>query len=114
MKARIFYNDESASEKYNDLKNSSDLKDLRILKEIDKAIDNLEKNPFSGVQIPKRLIPKSYNKIFEPDNLWKYNLNNSWRLIYWISSDEDGCITLLIDWMNHKEYERLFGYNSSQ
>ena len=77
------------------------------------AIDILEKNPFSGTQIPKRLIPKEYNKFFKPDNLWKYDLNKTWRLIYWISSDDTGQITLLIDWMNHKQYDKLFGYSTS-
>ncbi|MBN1432993.1 MAG: type II toxin-antitoxin system YoeB family toxin [Methanomicrobiaceae archaeon] len=87
--------------------------DKRILKALNKAIDNIEKDPFSGIQIPKRLIPKRYNKVFKPDNLWKYDLNRSWRLIYWIASDDEGRITLLIDWMDHKEYDKIFGYRSS-
>ena len=113
MTIRIFFNDEGVSEKYRKLQSSSSPEDMRIFKEINKAIDILEKDPFFGIQIPKRLIPKEYDKIFKPDNLWKYDLNRSWRLIYWISSDDKGQITLLIDWMNHKEYDKLFGYRIS-
>lgn len=112
MTTRIFFNDESTSEKYKKLQNSSKLEDIRIFNEIIKAIDILEEDPFSGIQIPKRQVPKKYKKIFRPDNLWKYDLK-TWRLIYWISSDDEGQITLLIDWMNHKQYDKLFGYNSS-
>lgn len=113
MTVRIYFNDEKASEKYKILQSSLNSEDIRILKEINKTIDILEKDPFLGTQIPKRLIPKEYNKIFKPDNLWKYDLSKSWRLIYWISSDDEGQITLLIDWMNHKQYDKLFGYNTS-
>lgn len=82
MKTRIYFNDENAAAKYKKIQSSSNSKDLRILKEIDKAIDILQKDPFSGIQIPKRLIPKDFNKIFSQDNLWKLDLNKSWRLIY--------------------------------
>ena len=95
------------------LQNSFKPEENHVLKEINKAIDILENNPFSGIQIPKRQIPKEYNKIFRPDNFWKYDLSKSWRLRYWISSDDKGLITLLIDRMNHKQYNKLFGYKSS-
>ena len=75
MTIRIFFNNESVSEKYKRLESSSSPEDIRLFKEINKAIDILEKDSFSGIQIPKRLIPKEYNKIFRPDNLWKYDLN---------------------------------------
>lgn len=113
MTIRIYFNDEKASEKYKKLQFSFNPEDTRILKEINKVIAILEEDPFSGTQIPKRLIPKEYNKIFKPDNLWKYDLNKSWRLIYWVSSDDNGQITLLIDWMDHKRYDKLFGYSTS-
>ncbi|MBP2132601.1 Txe/YoeB family toxin of Txe-Axe toxin-antitoxin module [Methanomicrobium sp. W14] len=113
MTTRIFFNDTDVSEKYKKLKESSNSKDVLILKEINKAIDKLAKDPFLGIQIPKRQIPKDYTRIFKPDNLWKYDLDRSWRLIYWISSDDEGRITILIDWMNHKQYDKLFGYSTS-
>jgi len=58
MTHRIFFNDDGVSEKYKNLQSSSSAEDKRILKALNKAIDNIEKDPFSGIQIPKRLIPK--------------------------------------------------------
>jgi hypothetical protein len=44
------------------------------------------------------------------DNLWKYNLSRSWRLLYSVAGDGTNIIALIIEWLPHKEYERRFGY----
>ena len=44
-----------------------------LKKFIDRAIADICKNPFCGIQIPKRLIPQEYLKKFEIKNVWKYN-----------------------------------------
>jgi Txe/YoeB family toxin of Txe-Axe toxin-antitoxin module len=76
-----------------------------------RALEDLEQNAFSGIQIPKKLIPKEYNKKFgKLDNLWKYNLPNAWRLIYTIKREQVIVLSVILEWMNHKEYERRFNY----
>lgn len=70
---------------------------------------HLKKNAFSGLQIPKRIIPKEYLK-YGIDNLWKYNLPNAWRLLYSIGKEEVQIISIVLEWMDHKEYERRFHY----
>ena len=77
---------------------------------LDRAFDDLKKDPFCGVKIPKKLWPKEYVKKYEIDNLWKYDLPNGWRLMYSVANDEVKIISILLEWLDHKNYERRFGY----
>ena len=47
---------------------------------------------------------------YEIDNLWKYDLPNGWRLIYAVQKNEIIVISIVIEWLNHKDYERKFKY----
>ncbi len=83
-----------------------------LKKSIKKAIKDLQKNAFCGIQIPKKLIPKEYIKKYSINNLWKYNLPKGWRLIYTVvPENEIKIISAILDWFNHKNYEKKFGYN---
>ena len=84
--------------------------DKQLYDWIDRAIDDLEKDAFCGIQVPKRLIPKEYIKKYEIDNLWKYNMPNAWRLLYSVGKDGIIVVSIIIEWMDHKEYERRFKY----
>jgi Txe/YoeB family toxin of Txe-Axe toxin-antitoxin module len=78
---------------------------------LERAFEDLEKNAFSGVQIPKKLIPKDYKKKFgDIDNLWKYNLPNAWRLLYTIKRDQVIVLSIILEWLMHKDYEKRFKY----
>ena len=77
---------------------------------IDRATDDLKLNPFCGIPIQKKLIPKIYIKKYNIDNLWKYDLPGGWRLIYAVVGSEIKIISAVIEWFNHKNYERRFGY----
>jgi hypothetical protein len=106
--------------RYADPKLKSDLINLKNSKEkelygfINNAFDDLELNAFCGVQIPKKQIPKEYIKKYKIDNCWKYNLPGAWRIIYSIvSKNEIEVISLILEWITHKDYERKFGYKRS-
>lgn len=87
------------------------MKDMALLyKSISRALDNIEKNAFSGLQIPKKLIPKIYLQKYKIDNLWKYDLPKGWRLLYSVAHGEIKVISIIIEWMDHKNYERKFRY----
>jgi len=81
-----------------------------IYNKINKAIQILEKNPEAGIRIPSRLIPKTYLQKYFINNLWKYNLSKSWRLLYTITQTEIRIVSIILEWMNHKNYERRFNY----
>jgi hypothetical protein len=75
-----------------------------------RAIEKLEIDPFIGERVPKYLIPEYYIKRYGANNLRKYNLSDSWRLIYTIVGTDVLIVSIILEWMNHKEYERRFGY----
>ncbi|MCX6768350.1 MAG: hypothetical protein NTY83_00685 [Candidatus Micrarchaeota archaeon] len=74
------------------------------------AFDELKKNPHCGIMLQKRLWPKEYVKRYGITNLWKYNLPDGWRLIYMIRLEEVSIVSVVLEWFNHTNYERRFGY----
>ena len=94
----------------NILKAYNDLTDEKLKKFIGRALHDIKENPFCGIQIPKRLIPEEYTSKFNVKNLWKYNLPDAWRLIYSIEGGEIVVMTIILEWMDHKGYERRFKY----
>ena len=103
-KVEVQFTNEKVLKAYHEL-NDKDLKRF-----IDRAIEDIKENPFCGIQTPKRLIPKEHIVKFNVRNLWKYNLPDAWRLIYSIEGGEIVLITILLEWMDHKEYEKVFKY----
>jgi len=82
-----------------------------IKKSIKRAIVELRRNAFSGIQIPKRLISNAYIQNYRINNLWKYDLPLGWRLLYTITADNEvELISAVLEWFSHKEYERKFRY----
>ena len=44
-------------------------------------------------------------------NLWKYNLSQGWRLLYTVTADNEvELISAILDWFDHKEYEKIMKY----
>ncbi|HLC88559.1 MAG TPA: type II toxin-antitoxin system RelE/ParE family toxin [Candidatus Nanoarchaeia archaeon] len=84
--------------------------DKQLYKFIDRAIDDLKANPTCGIKIPKNLWPKEYVHKYGITNLWKYNLPDAWRLIYIIETDEVRIANIILEWFDHKEYEKRFKY----
>jgi|SRR3989344_4143598 len=82
-----------------------------IKKGIIRAIKDLRENAFCGDQIPKRLIPKDYIRKYGINNLWRYDLPNAWRLLYAVTPENKvELISAILDWFNHKKYERRMKY----
>ena len=106
MRSRIQFINEKIKEAFNKLK-KEDSKMHNILL---RAFNDIENNVFCGIQIPKRLIPQEYFKKYNIKNLWKYNLPDAWRLIYSIEGKNLLVISIILEWMDHKTYERRFKY----
>ena len=83
--------------------------DKKLYEFINLAIDDFKKDPCSGIKIPKRIWPKVYSQ-YEIINLWKYDLPNGWRLVYTIDTDELRIVNIILEWFDHKDYEKRFGY----
>ena len=80
--------------------------DEKLYKFIDRAIDDLKKKSSCGIKIPRKLWPKLYVQMYNITNLWKYGLPNGWRLVYTIETDEIKIVSIILEWFNHKEYEK--------
>lgn len=109
MKSEIKFADKKLKESFNKLKDSK-TEDKKIYKWINRALDDLEEDAFCGIQIPKKLIPKTYIDKYGIDNLWKYDLPRGWRLIYSIKGGETLIVSIILEWMDHDNYEKRFGY----
>jgi len=85
--------------------------DSEIKKFIQRAIEDIKNNAFCGIPIPKKLFPKEYVKKYNINNLWKYDLPDAWRLIYFITTpNKVEILAVILEWFNHKEYNRRFRY----
>jgi len=84
--------------------------DRQLFVFIDRAIDDLKEKPDCGIKIPKSLWPQEYIQRYDITNLWKYDLPNGWRLVYTIETDEVMIVSIILEWFDHTEYERRFGY----
>lgn len=81
-----------------------------ILRSIERVKGWLKDNPFVGDQVKKGQIPNCYIDDFGVGNLWRIDLSNYWRLIYTIQSEEVAIIDFVLDIIDHKEYDKIFGY----
>jgi len=62
------------------------------------------------MQIKKKIIPKTYLEKYHIDNLWKYDLPKGWRLIYSVANGQIHILSIILEWMSHKDYEKRFNY----
>jgi Txe/YoeB family toxin of Txe-Axe toxin-antitoxin module len=94
-------------DEFNSLKENDPIK-----KALSRAIMGLQQNVHAGVQVPKKLIPETYIKKYQLNNLWKYNLSSEWRLIYTLTSENEiELICAVLEWFDsHKEYKKRFNY----
>lgn len=109
MKSEIKFADKSIQKGLEELKNST-TEDKKLYKWICRAFEDLEENAFCGIQVQKKLIPKVYIEKYGIDNLWKYDLPKGWRLIYSVANGEIQILSIILEWMSHKDYEKRFGY----
>jgi len=104
------------SEEYAELKKRADGghgEARYLLGIIDKAIVKLKQDREAGKRIPKRLIPREYIVKYGVTNLWKLNLDRYWRMIYTIVGDQIRLVSVIIEVLNHKRYDRKFGYHTT-
>ncbi len=93
-----------------DILKEGKFEDKQLYAFIDRAINDLKDKPTCGIKIPKKLWPKDYVQKHQITNLWKYDLPNAWRLVYTIEHDEIKIVSIILEWFDHKEYEKRFGY----
>ena len=98
-----------AKESYLLLKDQTDKESQSLLNSIERVTKILKSNPQHGDPIPKRLIPNSLTKE-GIQNLYRVELSNFWRMLYTIEGTKIEILVFVLKIMNHKEYDKLFGY----
>ena len=83
---------------------------MQLLKSIERAKNNLKIDPQYGIHIPRKVISKAVVNRYGTDRLWKIDLVGYWRLIYTITGDEIKIIAFVLEFMDHKKYDKVFGY----
>lgn len=106
MEAKVIFSDKELQKAFEELEG----KDKRLHKEIINALDTIKENAFFGRNVKKKLIPKSIKEKYNLKNLWIYNLRKDWRLLYTVTNNQIEVLAIVLDWMNHKDYEKLFKF----
>lgn len=109
MISKIVFADKKIKESYEKLK-AATTEDRMLYDWLSRAFEDIQRDAFCGIQIPKRLIPREYIKKYGIDNLWKYDMPKAWRLLYSVSGNKVIVISIIIEWLPHKKYETRFGY----
>ena len=105
MAGRVKFAAPGLEERYAHLA-GGDAAERDLHKHIATAIAWLREDPFCGIQVQKRLIPKEYGV----KNLWKLNLPRGWRQLYTVEVGTVMIVSIILEWMDHKEYEQRFRY----
>jgi len=103
---KVVFIEESLKDSFNQL---SDLDPVK--KGLVRAIRDIQQNFLAGRNVKKNLISRTFIKKYGINNLWIYNLPIGWRMLYSITNTEElAIIDVILDWMSHKDYERLFKF----
>lgn len=105
LPSKVKFIDDDLEKAFNELSDEDPIK-----KSLIRAFQNIKEDYQAGEYIPKKDIPESYLKKYGINNIRVYDLPFAWRLMYTITgSAEIGIISVVLDWMTHKDYEKLFG-----
>jgi hypothetical protein len=83
-----------------------------ILNSVNKKIDLIKSNIHYGSPIAKKLIPDEYKVKYGVTNLFRVELPKFWRMLYTLTNGdtEIEIIAFVLDVIDHKEYNKKFGY----
>jgi mRNA-degrading endonuclease RelE of RelBE toxin-antitoxin system len=81
-----------------------------LLKLIQKGIAKLMEDHEAGQKIQRNLWPKQYVQRYGISNLWRLRLDDYWRMIYTVIGEQVRIVAVILEVMDHKEYDKRFGY----
>lgn len=109
---RVIFSPE-AEDVYNYLNSEADSKtEKMILNALNKKVDLIKANPHYGEPIAKNIIPAEYVQKYGVTNLFRVELPMFWRMLYTLTNGdtEIEIIAFVLDVIDHKEYNKKFGY----
>lgn len=83
-----------------------------LLKSINSKIELIQSNVHYGQPVSKSKFPKEYLSEYNISNLFHVRLANYWRMLYTLTNNDSEVeiIAFVLDIVNHKEYDKKFGY----
>jgi len=83
-----------------------------LLNSINKKVELIKENIHYGEPIAKNLFPREYIEKYGIKNLFRIELPNYWRMLYTLTNGESEIeiISFVLDFINHKDYNKKFGY----
>lgn len=82
----------------------------QLLSSIDNTIKNLKADPNHGNLIPRRYLSNKIIQKYGTDKIFRVELVGYWRLLYTLIGDEAKIIAFILEFMDHKRYDKIFGY----
>jgi len=85
-----------------------------VLRSINQKIELIKSNPHYGNPMAKNLIPKECRQKYGINNLFRVELSNYWGMLYSLADGETKIeiIAFVLDLMDHKHYNKRFGYKT--
>lgn len=99
-----------ANDTYLKLKVSNKKIEKSIFNSVCEKLEQIKQDPKIGESIKKKLIPKRYISDYGITVLYKIRLANYWRLLYTIKDNELEIIAIIVDIIDHDEYNNVFGF----
>lgn len=117
-KPTIIQFDEQAYKEYQDLQKAvlegKKAKKLpsyeQLLTSINNALKNIKADYKYGDLIPRKYISKSSIERYGTDKILRVELIGYWRLLYTIIGDEAKVVAFILEYMDHNNYNKIFGY----
>jgi len=103
-----------ANDTYIKLKVSTKKIEKSIFNSVCEKLELIKQDPKIGESIKKKLIPKEYKSNYGITVLYKIRLANYWRLLYTIKDNELEIIAIIVDIVDHDEYNDIFGFKKKR
>jgi len=81
----------------------------QLLSSVNNALKNIKANPFYGDLIPRKYLSKVADR-YGTSKIFRVELIGYWRLLYTLIGDEISIIALILEYMDHDKYDKIFGY----
>jgi len=100
---KVVFADKILEGRFDELSNKDPIKKALI-----RAMKVIKERPDTGRRVKIKLIPKKYSHL---EVLFIFNLPSAWRMLYTVTAEgEINILSVVLDWMNHKDYDNLFGF----
>ncbi|MBS3060028.1 MAG: hypothetical protein J4432_00785 [DPANN group archaeon] len=111
---RVVFSDEAEEVyKYLNVQAKKSKIEASILRAIKNKSELIKANPQYGETIAKSKIPEDYKIKYDVKSLYWVPLPNFWRMFYTLSKNgEIEIIAFVLDFLDHKQYNKKFGYKS--